>query len=406
MRSWVILGIGVLVCSGAAMGADWPQFLGPGRNAVTAEEGLREGIARGPRELWRKPLGKAYSGVSVAGGLAYTLGLDGDGEVLVALAAETGAERWRLRLGPAPDHNGYPGPRATPTVSGDVVVALSSGGVVVAADRTTGAVRWRVDLVASLGGKLPIWGYAGSPLVADGRVYLEVGGDKAGLVALGLSDGAVLWRRPGYQAGYASPIPAVLGGVAQIVFFSAEAVVGVRPADGTVVWDHRWITNYAVNASTPVVVGGDRLFVASGYGVGGAVLLVDPPGAVPLWHGKSMKNKTTTSVLHEGNLYGFNEDQLSCVSARDGVPCWSTSGYGRGSLLLAGDDLIVLDEQCRLSVVAADPAGHKVLVPPKPILTNGPCWTAPSISNGVLYARDLAEVVALELRGYGPAAAP
>ncbi len=401
-----MVGMGVLAWAGPALATDWPQFLGPTHDGVTTEVGLTEGIGRGPRELWRKPLGKAYSGIAVADGVLYTSALESDGEWLVAMGAANGAERWRLRLGAAPENAGYPGPRATPTVAGDVVVALSSGGMLHAVGRTDGKARWSVDLVTSLGGAPPTWGYSASPYVADGKIYLAVGGPQAGLVALSLRDGAVVWRHPGFQAAYATPIPAELGGVPQVVFFAAEGVVGLRPTDGGLVWQYPWTTNYAVNASTPVVIGGDRLFVGSGYGVGGSALLVSAPGAVELWRSKSMKTKTTTAVVYDGHLYGFNEDQLSCVSVRDGAPCWSASGYGRGSLLLAGDKLIVLDEQCRLGVVAADPSALRVIAQPKAVLTHGPCWTVPSVSDGVLYARDLAEVVALELRGYGPSAAP
>lgn len=406
MRTSWALGTGLLVCAGPASAEDWPQYLGPTHDGVTTEVGLAEGVARGPRELWRRPLGKAYSGLAVVDGVVYTAALEADGEWLVALGAANGAERWRLRLGPAPENAGYPGPRATPTVVGDVVVALSSGGLLHAVGRTDGRSRWSVDLVSTLGGVPPTWGYSASPYVADGKIYVAVGGAQAGLVAFSLHDGAVVWRHPGFQPAYATPISAELGGVPQVVFFAAEGVVGLRPADGGLVWQYPWTTNYGVNASTPVVLGSDRIFVGSGYGVGGAALVVTAPKAVELWRSKSMKTKTTTAVVYEGHLYGFNEDQLSCVNVRDGSVCWSLSGYGRGSLLRAGDTLLVLDEQCRLGVVAADPSAARVLVEPKAVLSHGPCWTAPSVSNGVLYARDLAEVVALELRGYGPSATP
>lgn len=388
------------------MAEDWPQFLGPTRDGVSHEPGLAAALDSGGRELWRKPLGKAYSGLVVAGSVAYTMAMEDSGEVLVALSADSGAERWRLKLGPAPENSGYPGPRATPTVAGDVVVALSSGGMLAAVGREDGKARWVVDIVKTLGGTVPTWGYAGSPLVLDGKVYLAVGGSQSGLVALSLTDGTVAWRRPGYEAGYASPLYAELGHTPQILFFAAKAIVGLRPADGTVVWEYPWITNYDVNAASPVVIGSERLFIASAYGVGASALLVTPPRGVELWRTKSMKNKLATSVLSGGHLYGFNEDQLASVNATDGTVAWTASGYGRGTLVLVDNRLIVVDEQCRLSVVAAEPAALRVVTPARSILTGGTCWTAPAVSNGVLYTRNLTEVVAWELRGYGPRASP
>lgn len=395
-------GLGLCALSTAALAESWPNFLGPTRDGVVRETGLVDGLARGPRELWRRPLGRGYSGIAVAGGGAYTMAMDGERELVVALSTASGVDLWRTALGGAPDNAGYPGPRATPSVVGDVVVALSSGGVLAALDRTTGAIRWKVDLVAQLGGSVPTWGYSGSPYVEDGRVLVAAGGS-AGLVALSLADGSVMWKRPGFDAAYATPRPAELDGVQQVLFFAAEGVVGLRPTDGSLVWQHPWTTNYDVNAATPVVVGSDRVFVASGYGVGGAALLVNGSSAIELWRTKAMRNKLATSVVSDGHLYGFNEDQLTCVRVLDGTTTWSQSGYSAGTVTVVEGKLLVLDGQGRLTVVAGDPAAHRVVVPSRPLLSSGPVWTAPSIADGVLYARDTAEVVALELRGYGPA---
>jgi outer membrane protein assembly factor BamB len=301
---------------------------------------------------------------------------------------------------------GFDGPRATPSVAGDRVIALSGSGLLAAVDRATGRRLWAVDLQGEVHGARPQWGYAGSPLVSDGKVFVSAGG-RAGLLALSVADGHVLWHREGWPAaGYASALRTTLAGHDQVVFFTGDGVVGVQPDEGAVLWSFPWQTDLRVNAATPLVLGSNRLFVASAYGFGAASLLVDEHGhASELWHTKKMKNKTATSVLYEGNLYGFNEDRLTCLDAKTGEERWSHEGYGRGTLLLAEGHLFVQTEDCRHLVVEATPVEHRQVGEIARVLhEQSECWSTPAIADGILYVRDNHELVALELRSFGPMA--
>lgn len=395
----VLLFYALAVVSSQA--ADWPQWLGAGRDGSSAEVGLPAVWAKdGPRELWRKPAGKGISQVSVAGGVAYTLYDDAGGEHLIALDAGTGALRWSARLdAPYIDQMGFHGPRATPTVAGDRLINLTARGSLVASATADGKLLWSIDLVAGLGGARPTWGYSGSPLVSDGRVYVGVGGPEGqGVAAFSLADGRELWHVGAWGAAYSSPVRTKLGGVDQVVFFTAAGPVGLTPDAGALVWEAPWKTSYDVNAATPLVLGGDRLFVASGYGNGGAVLQVGSGGATELWRGKSTKNKMATSVLHQGTLYGFSEDRLSAVDAATGATVWEQLGFGYGTVMLVDGHLVVAAEDGRVGVSPATRAGFSAVGITYQILHDKHCWTAPSLSNGVLYLRDNTDVVALDVR--------
>ena len=51
-----------IVCFLAASGADWPQHLGPQRNAVSTETGLvQTWDAKGPPVMWQKNVGEGFS---------------------------------------------------------------------------------------------------------------------------------------------------------------------------------------------------------------------------------------------------------------------------------------------------------------------------------------------------------
>src|SRR5437762_8445136 len=62
----------VALIKAAAMGDDWPQWLGPSRDDVWHESGIVEKFPEGgPKVLWRVPIAGGYAGPAVAGGRVY-----------------------------------------------------------------------------------------------------------------------------------------------------------------------------------------------------------------------------------------------------------------------------------------------------------------------------------------------
>src|SRR5262249_17486059 len=155
-----------------AWAADWPQWRGPDRSDVSRETGLAKSWPKGgPKLVWTyEDAGVGYSGPAVVGDRLYTMGARGETEYLLALDTEKGKEVWAAEIGPL-STNGYgSGPRGTPTVDGDMVYALSGQGNLVSVDAKNGDKRWSVDLRKQLGGHIPNWGYAESPLVDGERI--------------------------------------------------------------------------------------------------------------------------------------------------------------------------------------------------------------------------------------------
>ena len=72
-----------------------------------------------------------------------------------------------------------------------------------------------------------------------------------------------------------------------------------------------------------------------------------------------MKNKLTSSLLHEGYLYGLDEAILACIDAATGELKWKGGRYGYGQIMLANDHVIVLTEDGELALVRADPTAHQ-----------------------------------------------
>ena len=104
MKITVILTAFVLmIAAESGVAADWPQWQGPERNAISTETGLlKEWPENGPPLAWRiEGLGGGYSAPSIAAGRIFGMSNRGDDEVVWALSEADGKELWVTRLGPA-----------------------------------------------------------------------------------------------------------------------------------------------------------------------------------------------------------------------------------------------------------------------------------------------------------------
>jgi outer membrane protein assembly factor BamB len=196
-----------------------------------------------------------------------------------------------------------------------------------------------------------------------------------------------------------------LGGERQILVVSATRAGGISPDAGRLLWSYPWATDMGINAAQPVLLGDDRIFLSSGYGQGAAVFEVSRDGdrfdTRTIWRNTRMKNRFTSSVLHEGYLYGLDEAILACVDAATGELKWKGGRYGYGQLVLAGDHLVVLTERGEVTLVRATPEGHVELAQFAAI--EGKTWNHPVITGGRLLVRNVREMAAFDLRPVPPA---
>ena len=387
----------------ASMAADWPEWRGPNRDGVSEEKiGWLEGDMK---EVWRMPFGDGFSAVSVVGERAYTMTSDSENEYAVCLNALTGDEIWRERTDSLyKDSMGGDGPRATPAVVDGAVYTISGNGKVYALSAETGDAIWMRDMISEFGGQLPRWGYSGSPLVIGDLVYVEPGGDSGKcFAALNKADGETVWTAYTSKPGYATPAVMTLAGADQIVFFPASGAVGVSPESGDTLWTYTWETAYAVNAATPLQVGGDRVLIASGYGKGASVVEVAKENgsyaANEVWTNNRLKSQMASPIFHDGYVYGFDGETLKCIDAATGDDVWTKPrNFGRGTLILAGGKLVVLGEAGNLAVIDATPDEYRQHVHVMALETDNKGWTGPSLANGYLYIRSLEEIACIDVR--------
>ena len=376
---------------------DWPQWRGPNRDDVSKETGLLKAWpSGGPKRIWLyENGGNGYSGPAIVGGKLFTMGTRDNAEVLIALDANTGKELWTASLGGVLDNGWGGGPRGTPTVDGDKVFTMSGKGNLACVNVADGKVVWQKTM-ASLGGRVPQWGYTESVLVDGDKVVCTPGGSQGAIAALSKKDGAVLWQSKEFTDGaqYSSIIPAKINGTDTYVQLTMKNIVGIAPRDGKVLWRSSFPGSTAV-IPTPIVKD-NLVYVAAGYGVGCKQIKINPDNSVEtVYENKVIKNHHGGVILVGDYLYAHGDPGWTCQNFKTGQEVWNHRGFGKGAVTYADGKLYCIDEGGGNVVLAdASPDGWKEhgrfkLDPQTKIRSpQGRIWTHPVVSNGKLYLRD------------------
>lgn len=403
MSPGVLAFVVVVASNFLVSAADWPSWRGPDRNGISREtDWSSDWGTAGPAKLWTANVGIGFSAVAVMEGRLFTSGWADGQDTVRCLDAASGKVIWSHAYDENLGNKMYEGgPNATPVVAGDRVFAVSKTGKVLCFDAATGKVRWEVDLGRKIGAKLSDWGVSGSPVLADQNTVLIAYGPAG--VALDAGSGQVLWDSgKGKDMTFAAPVIAEFDGKRMALLFMSEQLVALDPKDGRKLWTSKFGQGYRTHCSDPVVAG-DRVFISSGDD-GGELLKVTGKSAERIWKNKNLSTFTGTAVLLDGMLYGHEtagykggNQELRCVDLETGSVKWGEKGFGQGSIIAAGDRLIVLSDKGELSVVRANPAKFELLARAQVI--GGKCWTTPVLANGRIYVRNAkGEVVCLDVR--------
>ncbi|MEZ5385720.1 MAG: PQQ-binding-like beta-propeller repeat protein [Prosthecobacter sp.] len=398
----------VLILVSRLHAGDWPQFLGPQRNATAEDENAITGEAE-PETLWQHELGSGHAGPVVSAGRVIVFHRQGADMVTESLDAADGKPIWRHAY-PATYRDSFgfdDGPRAVPCISGGKVVTHGPEGIVQALDFATGKLVWEFDTVAEVDSPQGYFGRACSPLVVDGKVLLNVGGvDGAGVIALDLESGRPVWKADDEEAGYSSPV-VVPEDPAVSAFFTRKGVLMVRNADGRVLADERFraTIDASVNAAAPVPCGDGRLLFSAAYDVGAGLWQWNSATGklAKLWQKHDVLDcHYTTPVYHGGYVYGLHGRQETgmrprCVAVDDGTVTWEASERIQGgTLILVGDKLLMHAESGELWVFNANPDKFELIR--RSQITRAGHRSHAAYANGILYARDAEKMVAVRMR--------
>jgi len=381
--------------------AIWPGFRGPDRDSVVRGVQIETDWSKSPPvELWRRKIGPGWSSFAVRGDLVYTQEQRGDDEDVSSYNLTNGTLVWRHRdVARFWESNGGAGPRATPTVSNGRVYTHGATGIVNALDANTGTVVWSRNASSDTGSTRPGWGFASSPLVIDDMVIVASSGR---LAAYDVATGHPRWLGPAGGGGYSSPHLVTIDGVAQILLLRGASTISVAPADGSLLWEHRW--QPSVSIVQPALAADGDVLITAGDAMGGIGIRriavahkLEGWTVEERWTSTGLKPYFNDYVVHKGHAIGFDGSILACIDLEDGKRTWKGGRYGHGQLVLLPDQdvLLVLSEDGELALVKAMPDQFTELAR-FPAL-NSKTWNHPVLAGDVLLVRNGEEMAAFRL---------
>lgn len=401
----------VIVLAARAARGDWPHLRGPTFDGISTETGLADAWpADGPPRLWTRELGQGHSGFVVAAGKVYTQRQSLAGQYLLCLDAKTGQNVWETRYDWAWQPKGaYPGPYATPTFYRDRVYFASPTGLIGCVNATDGKHVWSVNIQEKFDGQGYGFGYAATPLVEEDRVILPAGGADAGMIALHVDDGRVLWTSGADPASYCPALPFTFQGRRCVVGYLQNSFVLVECATGKQLFRQRLSSGYDEHSAWPLYRE-PHLLLMSPFRVAATRLKLEtkPDGTLdckPDWTSREFCNDIVSSVLYEGHVYGFDLKQaqssahrpsrgvFKCLEWDTGKTRWTTDDVGQAGIVVADGKQFLFSDTGHLILARADPTEYRELARTK--LFDEICWTPPTLCDGRLFVRSPAQAVCL-----------
>lgn len=449
----LILAVVFVAYAPSLLADDWPQWLGPKRNSVWSETGIvRELPKDGPAVRWRYQIASGYSGPAVADGFVFvTDRVLGKGatnpadpfdtktaipstERIHCLDAKTGVKKWQYEYD-CPYKISYPaGPRATPAISGGKVYSLGAMGDLICLDEKVGTLIWSKNFPRDYEAKVPTWGFCSHPLVYKDLVICIVGGVINGEGALAIAfdkdTGKEKWKAlSAKESGYSSPTLISSGGKDQVVIWHAQAINGLDPLTGKLLWTVGLEPAFGMAIMAPRQVG-DKLF-AAGIGGTAVVLKLEGEKVTPIWQevmvkGKEMTPKSIgiypvnmTPFIENGIIYGADQPgMLRAVELDTGKRLWFTfkpvigkeaeeefKGAGSGTTFIVknGDRFFLFSETGDLIIAKLTPKGYeeisraKLLEPTGAAFGRKVVWSHPAYANKCGFFRNDKEIICVSL---------
>lgn len=390
---------GLVAAAGVSQGQTrWPSWRGPQDNGVyeggsfpvkwSADSGLR----------WKIPLpSKAGSTPIVWDGKIFLTSLLDDQDALLAVT-DTGLPLWETKLGPCRvgKHPTSTGCNPSPITDGTLVYVYFKSGTL-AAIGLDGKVRWKTNLPERFGPDTLYWDIATSPVLTERDVVVAVmHGGNSYIVAFDRTTGELHWKvsrdfKTAIEGdhGYSTPRVMREQGVESLLVWGAEHLTMHAAADGRTLWscgnfNPEGIKNWPT-VSSPVVAGG---FALVSHGRGARLHAVklggsgDVTGTHRAWNRMDVGTYIPTPAVWNGRVYLLCDDgRLDCIAPDTGKSLWSSDLLSRGpvyyaSPLIAGGTLYavrtdgmvyVVRIEGRVELLAVNAMGEKIISSPVPL---------------------------------------
>ena len=411
----------LLALTAPATAENWPHWRGPRLDSTSSETGLPTTWSSGEEGeknvRWRYDLpGPAASTPIVWGDLVFVTSTVEDGDGLQVLAIDRdGKLRWTANADRgvvkvfqqfAHETNAA---APSPVTDGKHLWVLFGTANLFSFDMT-GKLAWQADLAERYGRPNMYFGLSTSPLLHEGRLYLQLLHTDAQLVvALDAATGEEAWRQSRATDAsaeclhaYTSVMPFAPGNGAggQLLVHGADYITAHSFDDGAEIWRYGTLNpkdsyNSAFRLVTTPTAAGDLIVVPTakrgpvfGLRPAGARGKIGPGAAQVAWTLDRGTPDVPSPVIAGGLVYLSGENgRLTVLDAGSGETVYAErvhQSQHRGSPVLADGKLYLTATDGTVSVLRP---GRRFEVLAKNTVGGGRLAASPAISEGTIYLR-------------------
>jgi len=393
-------GAVLMACAGATAAQrspqDYPQWRGLNRDGAASAFAEPSSWPDALTRRWKVDVGVGYATPLVISDAVYTFTRRNETEVMTALEAATGKERWHTSYAapyapdtPAAAHG--VGPKATPLFHNGRLYTLGITGIVSAFDAATGKLAWQTPAAP----EHPSYGTAVSP-VGDKDLVIVHPGNHGPLTAFDANSGAVRWTGTD-RGAYASPIIIELGGIRQVVTMTQDSVLGVSLSDGAKLWEYPWQSRSTPSAITPIVY--QETLIVSSQAMGVTALKPARRGdkwvVDRVWETREVSLFLSNPVVVGDTLFGLSEKargQFFALDAQSGKVLWlgQPRQASNTAIVKAGNLLLLLNDDAELIVARSSRTGFEPLK--RYIVADSATWAQPAVSGNRVFVKDVSSL--------------
>jgi outer membrane protein assembly factor BamB len=267
MLKLITLVVAILFASSLTSFAndEWSQFRGPNGTGVSETKGLPTEFGPGKNVVWKTELPPGHSSPVLTHDRIFVTAHDKEKLFVISLDRQTGKILWqkeapRAQAGRLQNVNGPASP--SPVTDGTNVYVFFQDFGMISYDGE-GKERWKLPL----GPFNMFYGFGASPILVDDKIILPVDQDNPSsyMVAVDKDSGKVRWKidRPVVISGYSTPIvykPAQ--GPKQIIVPESFQLSAYSVADGKRVW---WVRGLACEMKSIASHDSEYLYI-NGWG--------------------------------------------------------------------------------------------------------------------------------------------